>query len=126
MLSAACPQRKGARPGKVFEALVWGACARQVIRISASNDARLLWRGQICPEDLPKPDQGKRNLVFGSDTALNINIPCPQRIRLNKVPPRLDFVAHQHGEHAVGFDGVVDLHFEQAAHGGVHGGFPQL
>ena len=27
---------------------------------------------------------------------------------------------------AVGFNGVVDLHAQQAAYGGVHGGFPQL
>jgi hypothetical protein len=26
-----------------------------------------------------------------------------------------DFVAYVHGEHAVGFDGVVDLHAQQAA-----------
>ena len=39
---------------------------------------------------------------------------------------RLNFVTHQHGEHAFGFDGVVDLHAQQAPFGGVHGGFPQL
>jgi hypothetical protein len=27
-----------------------------------------------------------------------------------------DFVAYVHGKHAVGFDGVVDLHAQQAAH----------
>jgi hypothetical protein len=45
---------------------------------------------------------------------------------LDERPARLDVVAHQRGEDFVGGDGVVDLHLEQAAHGGVHGGFPQL
>jgi hypothetical protein len=40
---------------------------------------------------------------------LNINIPRPQCILLNKLPPWLDLIAHQHGEDAVGFDSVVDL-----------------
>ena len=38
----------------------------------------------------------------------------------------LDLVAHQHGEHAIGFNGIVNLHTQQTAHSGVHGGFPQL
>jgi hypothetical protein len=57
-------------------------------------------------------------------------VPARSRLRLrlplDEVAPRLHLVAHQHGEHAVGLDGVVDLHAQQAAHGGVHGGFPQL
>jgi hypothetical protein len=39
---------------------------------------------------------------------------------------RFDFFAHQGDEDFVGGDGVVDLHFEQAAHRRVHGGFPEL
>jgi hypothetical protein len=39
---------------------------------------------------------------------------------------RFDFFAHQGGEDLVGGDGVVDLHAQQAAHGRVHGGFPEL
>ena len=58
--------------------------------------------------------------------ALNVNIPRPQRIFLNEFPARLYLVAHQHGEHAVCFDGVVNLYPQQAAHGGVHRGFPEL
>jgi hypothetical protein len=47
-------------------------------------------------------------------------------LRLDEVPPRLHLVAHQHREHPVGLDRVVDLHLQQAAHGRVHRGFPQL
>jgi hypothetical protein len=36
----------------------------------------------------------------------NIDIPRPQRVVLNEAAAWLDFVAHEHGEHAVGFDGV--------------------
>jgi hypothetical protein len=57
---------------------------------------------------------------------LNINIPRPQRIRLNKLAPWLNLVAHEHGEDAVGFDGVVDLDAQEAADCWVHGGFPEL
>ena len=30
-----------------------------------------------------------------------------QRVLLDKFPPRLDFLAHEHPEHDVGFEGVV-------------------
>ena len=60
------------------------------------------------------------------DRPLNIDIPRPQRVLLNEFAPRLDLVAHQHGEHPVGFDRVIDLHPEQAADFRIHGGFPQL
>jgi hypothetical protein len=43
-----------------------------------------------------------------------------------KVPARLHFLAHEGGEDAVGGDGVLDLDSQQAAHLGVHGGFPEL
>ncbi len=56
----------------------------------------------------------------------NINIHRPQRVVFNKLSARLDFVAHEGGEHTVGLDRVFDLHFEQAAHCWVHGGFPEL
>ena len=49
---------------------------------------------------------------FRAKKYLDINIPGPQRVSFNKLAARLDFVAHEHGEHAIGFDGVVDLHFE--------------
>ncbi len=57
---------------------------------------------------------------------LDINIPRPQRVRLNKVPSRLHLIPHQHRKHPVRFDRVLDLHAQQAAHFGVHRGFPQL
>jgi hypothetical protein len=42
------------------------------------------------------------HLSFDSD----IQIPYPQRIALNKRPPRLNLVTHQGGE-----DGIFDAHF---------------
>ncbi|CWO13030.1 Uncharacterised protein [Neisseria meningitidis] len=49
-----------------------------------------------------------------------------QRVVFDKGTARLDLVAHQRNEHFVGGDGVFDAHFQQAAHGGIHRGFPQL
>src|SRR5438128_550873 len=60
----------------------------------------------------------------GADS--HVDVRRPQRIALDEVAPRLDLVAHQHREHVVGLDGVVDLHAQQAAHGGVHRGLPEL
>ncbi len=59
-------------------------------------------------------------------TSSNIQIRRPQGVGFDEVAPGFDFVAHEHGEHAVGFDSVVDLHAQQAAYGRVHGGFPEL
>jgi hypothetical protein len=64
--------------------------------------------------------------VFDTLKNSNINIPSSQSIRLNKLPTWFNLVAHKHGEDAVGFDGVVDLDAQEAADGGVHGGFPEL
>ena len=41
---------------------------------------------------------------------LNINIRRPQRIGLNKVPARLHLIPHQHREHTIGLDRIIDLH----------------
>jgi type I restriction enzyme R subunit len=43
-----------------------------------------------------------------------------------KSAARLHLIAHQHREHPVRLDRVVDLHTQQPAHGRVHRGFPQL
>ena len=41
--------------------------------------------------------------------APDIDAPRPQGVGLNEVVVRLHFVVHEHGEHAVCFDGVVDV-----------------
>ena len=56
----------------------------------------------------------------------NINIPSLQRIQLNKRPARFHVIPHQRHENLIRGDRVFDLHFEQAADGWVHRGFPQL
>ena len=58
--------------------------------------------------------------------ASNVNIACPECVGFDEVTAGFDFVAHEHGEDAVGFDGVVDLDAQEAAHCRVHGGFPEL
>ena len=40
----------------------------------------------------------------------DVDIRRPQRVALDEVAARFDLVAHQHGEHAVRLDRVVDLH----------------
>ena len=57
---------------------------------------------------------------------LNVDIPRVQRVGLDELPARLDLVAHQRGEDLVGADGVLDLHAQHAAHGGIHRRLPQL
>jgi hypothetical protein len=51
----------------------------------------------------------QHDFVSSKHKPSNVNIPRPQRIGLNEIPACLHFVAHQHGEDAVGFDGVADL-----------------
>ena len=87
------------------------------------RDERAKKRGvvsQLMPRSF-SPDA----LTYTAD-ALDVDVRRPQRIRLDEVPPRLHLIPHQHREHAVGLDRVVDLHAQQAPHGGVHGGLPQL
>src|SRR5438132_431585 len=45
---------------------------------------------------------------------------------LNKVPPRLDFFAHQRAEHEVGLARFVRLDLEHGALGGIESRLPQL
>src|SRR5688572_29642842 len=40
---------------------------------------------------------------------LHVDVRRPQGVLLDELPPRLDLVTHQHGEHAVGLDRIVDL-----------------
>src|SRR6185312_6142427 len=58
--------------------------------------------------------------------ALHVQVANVQRVLLNERSPGLDLVAHEDGEDGVGVDVVLDLHAQQAALGGVHGGFPEL
>ena len=55
-----------------------------------------------------------------------IQIPHPQRIGLNKIPPRFHCIAHQRIENFIRANGIFDLRLEQTADFGIHGGFPQL
>ena len=57
---------------------------------------------------------------------LRIDVGRLQGIRLDELPPRLDFISHQHREHLVRLDRILDLHAQQAAHVRVHRGSPQL
>ena len=45
-------------------------------------------------------------------TSSNINIAGPQRVAFYKFSAWFHLITHQHGEHAVGFDGVIDLYPE--------------
>ena len=58
--------------------------------------------------------------------ASGIDVAGSERIRFNGLAARLDVITHQHGENVIGFNRVVNLNAQQAAHGRVHGGFPQL
>ena len=40
----------------------------------------------------------------------DVDVASAQGVGLDDVAPRLHFIAHEHGEHAVRFDGVVNLH----------------
>ena len=64
------------------------------------------------PRRVAPRDDGLMQTFLSTDSSLNINIPRPQRIGFDELAARFHFVAHQHGEHAICFDGVVDLHFE--------------
>ncbi len=44
------------------------------------------------------------------DQTLDIDIGSAQGVALDEITTRLYLVAHQHGEHTVCFDGIVDLH----------------
>jgi hypothetical protein len=63
---------------------------------------------------------------YANDISSCVDIRRPQRIRLNEIPPRLDLIPHQHREHPIGLDRILDLHLQQPAHRGIHRRFPQL
>ena len=71
-------------------------------------------------------DAGRAAMLADAVEGRRLDVRRPQRVRLDELAPRLDLVAHQHREHLVRLDRVVDLHAQQAAHGRVHRGFPQL
>ena len=53
-------------------------------------------------------------------------LPARNALLSMKLTTWLDLVTHEHGEHPIGFNGIVNLHAQQTTYGGVHGGFPQL
>jgi len=118
--------RVGVEPGAGRRTFTKPAARTQALERSGSYFRKMMCRGRgICP----KPLQAVSTEVHyrrGPCWGLNVNVPRPQRVGLNEVPPRLHLIPHQHGEHAIRLDGIVDLHAQQAAHVGVHGGFPQL
>ena len=59
-------------------------------------------------------------------TNLNVNIPRLQGVGFYELSTWLNFIAHKHGEHTIGLDGIVNLYPQQDTHGGVHCGFPEL
>src|SRR5262249_25124847 len=64
------------------------------------------------------------NLPSGSD----VEIPHVQRVVFDKLPARLDDIAHQNREHFVGVDCVVliQVDFQQFAFLGIHCGLQQF
>jgi len=71
---------------------------------------------------------GRSSILYSlcHPTPSHIQIPRIQRVRFNEGPTWFHVVAHQRAEDLVRRNGVVDLYAQQAAHGGVHGGFPEL
>src|ERR1044071_9255786 len=64
-----------------------------------------------------------------SDSArqeLDVEVADVERVFFDELAARLDEVAHQLGEDAVGGLHLLDLHLEQVALGGIHCRLPQL
>ena len=59
-------------------------------------------------------------------TVLNVEIFDARRMFLDIFAARLDIVAHQKREHALGFDGILHRDLNHLAAFGVHRRFPQL
>jgi hypothetical protein len=74
-----------------------------------------------CNSDADFASVGKN---FENEQVSNVDVASAQCVGFNEVASRFHFVSHEHGEHTIGFDGIVDLHAQQAAHRGVHGGLP--
>src|SRR3954447_24476426 len=76
--------------------------------------------------------QKRRPLTIGvapdgsATAASNVNIPRPQRVRLDESATRLDIVAHQRSKDAVGSNSILDLHAKQTPHSRVHCCLPKL
>src|SRR5262245_60399893 len=56
----------------------------------------------------------------------DVEVSHVERVLLDELPPRLHLVSHQGGEDLVGLVRVLDLHLEQRARPGIHGGLPEL
>ncbi len=53
----------------------------------------------------------------GESFSSNVDVSSAQGVGLNEVPAGLDFVAHEHCEHPIRLDRIVDLHVWQIGHG---------
>ena len=58
-------------------------------------------------------------------SALDIQVLHVEGVVFDELAARLDLVAHQRGEHQVGFRVILGAHLEQRALGGIHRRFPQ-
>ena len=57
---------------------------------------------------------------------LNIQVPNVQRIVLNELPARFNFLAHEAREHFFRFNRVCQIDAQELALGGIHRGFKQF
>src|SRR5688572_12355327 len=67
----------------------------------------------------PPPRQGRI-------PALDVELLDLEGVPLDEGPAGLHLLPHQHGEHLVGADPVLDLHAEEPARGDVHRGVAEL
>ena len=58
--------------------------------------------------------------------SLHVQIPHVQRVLFDELAAALHVLAHQRGEDRFRFGQVLQIHFQQRARFGVHGGFPEL
>src|SRR5450432_4633337 len=57
---------------------------------------------------------------------LYVEVSDVERVGLDERPARLDEIAHQRREEAVGFVGILDAYLQERAAGRIHGGYPEL
>ena len=76
-------------------------------------------RGASCPHrQLGRRQQGTAAGAWVSPSPgverllrdLNVDVCRAQRVGFDELPPRLHLIPHQHREHPIRLDGVIDLH----------------
>ncbi len=70
--------------------------------------------------------KGKKPEALEPTLELNIQVPHIQGVVLNELPSRLDFIAHQFGEHLLGFNRIGNINPKKFSVTGIHGGAKQL